>query len=301
MDKTQKIRVILMYAIIYNPLSGGFNSNTLNGLQALLEKRGHSCKLMPTQYASHATELACKCAEENVEAIISYGGDGTTYEVLNGMAKSGVTLLIAPSGTGNDLIRTLGLPRDTLKALEIQLDCAPCKMDAISVNDRWHVNVSGMGPDVLVLREYERLRSRMFGSLAYRLAILLAIGKFKPEKVRMSLDGSPMQLTPYTFLSFGNGRYFGGGMKCLPFADPFDGKIDVLYITPISRLFICCILPIFFSGKHTGLKPVKYMHAKSIVLDADEPFWMQLDGELYQTQHAEINIHPGLLNMRLPR
>lgn len=290
-----------MFAIIYNPHSGGFSANELERMQQMLHSRGHECRLMPTQYAGHATELAAQAAADEVEAIISYGGDGTTYEVLNGMAESGIPLLLAPSGTGNDMIRTLNLPRDTVRALEMQLDSAPCAMDAVQVNDRWYMNVAGLGLDVTVLREYERLRSRMFGELAYRLAIFRALGLYRPESVRMSVDGGDFQPVRCSFLSFGNGRYIGGGMNCLPDADPFDGLLDVMIVNPLSRLFIVCILPIFFSGKHTKLPPVRMLRARSLTLEADEPFWMQLDGELYETRRAEVRVYPGLLRMRLPR
>lgn len=290
-----------MISIIYNPLSGGFSENTLHRLEEALIARGESCRLLPTAYAGHAAELAAQCAAEGCSAIVSYGGDGTANEVLQGMATTGVPLMIAPSGTGNDMIRTLGLPRDPIAALEIQLDSPLRPMDVISVNDRWSMNVTGMGLDVLVLREYERLRRRMFGSLAYKIAILMALGKYRPETVTYRIDDGPSVAAGHTFFCFGNGQYIGGGMKCLPFADPFDGLLDVMHIRPISKLFICRILPTFFSGRHTSLEPVTYTKAKRVEIHADEPFWMQLDGELYQTDHARLEIHPGLLRMRLPQ
>lgn len=290
-----------MFAIIYNPHSGGFSAKALERMRQMLRNRGHECRLMPTEYAGHATGLAAQAVADKIEAIISYGGDGTTYEVLNGMADSGVPLFLAPSGTGNDMIRTLNLPRDTVRALEMQLDSEPCAMDAVQVNDRWYMNVAGLGLDVTVLREYERLRSRMFGKLAYRLAIFRSLRLYRPESIRLSVDGSELEPVRCSFLSFGNGRYIGGGMNCLPDADPFDGLLDVMIVDPLSRLFIVCILPIFFSGKHTKLPPVHMMRAKTLTIEADKPFWMQLDGELYETSRAQVRVHPGQLRMRLPR
>ena len=202
-------------------------------MQQMLSARGIESQLMPTEFAGHAVKLAAQAAAEGAEAIVSYGGDGTANEVLNGMAQTGVPLLLAPSGTGNDMIRTLGLPRDTVQALEMQLDSDPCAMDAVQVNDRWFMNVAGLGLDVTVLREYERLRSRMFGSLAYRLAIFRALGLYRPESIRLSVDGGMPEPLQCSFLSFGNGRYIGGGMNCLPDADPFDGLMDVLLVKPL--------------------------------------------------------------------
>lgn len=290
-----------MYAIIYNPLSGGFKEEVLLSLVELFKARSLGCKLLPTQYAGHAIELARGAVAEQYEGIVAYGGDGTANEVLNGMAGSDLPLLLAPSGTGNDMIRTLNLPADPLRALEIQLDSDICRMDAVQINDRWCMNVAGLGLDVTVLREYEQLRSKMYGSKAYRLAILRALKDYRPEKLRISFDGAPAKPLECAFLSFGNGIYFGGGMKCMPKADPFDGLLDVMIIKPLSRLFIICILPLFFAGKHTNLPPVTNLRAKHIVLDADAPFWMQLDGEIHQMQHADIRIRPGLLAMRLPK
>ena len=290
-----------MYTIIYNPLSGTFSEKVLNTIVEMLKGRGHDCALRPTQYHGHATELAAEAVREGAKGVISYGGDGTANEVLNGMVGGDVPLLIAPSGTGNDMIRTLKLPPDPVRALEMQLDGNICRMDAIQINDRWCMNVAGLGVDVTVLREYEALRGKMHNGVAYKLAILLTLKKFHAEKMRMSVDGGAFKDIAFTFLSFGNGIYLGSGMKCVPSADPFDGILDVMMVKPLCVPLIMCILPLFFAGLHTKLPPVTNMRVKHVVLESDQPFWMQMDGEIHHMDRADIHLRPAAVCMQLPR
>ena len=74
-------------------------------------------KMFFTERAGHATELATQAIENGFTRIVSCGGDGTHFEVVNGFFRDGapidreVEFAIFPLGTGSDLPRTLRIPR----------------------------------------------------------------------------------------------------------------------------------------------------------------------------------------------
>ena len=70
-----------------------------------------------TKYKGHATVLAADAARRGATHIIAVGGDGTAHEVANGIIDSGehsasITMGIFPVGSGNDLVRSLGISGD---------------------------------------------------------------------------------------------------------------------------------------------------------------------------------------------
>lgn len=291
-----------MIALIYNPNSGGFRAETLEKLQQMLKDRQLDHRLYPTERAGHASELAARAVADGADTLACYGGDGTTYEVLNGLPDpAAVTLLLVPCGTGNDLLRTLKLPRDACRALQLQLDGEACPMDLVQVNEKRYLNVAGIGLDVAVLSEYALLRGRGFGNFAYKMAVFRAMHRFRPMHLTLRLDGGDAQAVDCSMLSIGNGKYIGGGMCCVPAANPFDGVLDGIIVRPVSNWLIALLLPLFFIGKHIHLSLVRMMRAHTLEIHADEPFWMQMDGELSEMQHANIRILPGGVRLRLPK
>jgi len=95
-------------AIIYNPAGGG----RMGKIEALLEdlkEREISYELLSTTHAYHGFELALKLEQDRYSALLGFGGDGTFYELVNGLHQKEegqqIPLGLIPGGTGNDAIR----------------------------------------------------------------------------------------------------------------------------------------------------------------------------------------------------
>src|SRR5215813_7390395 len=89
--------------IIYNPMSGraARRAENVQKMSRLLEKRGLEVDARPTAGPDAATRLAREATAAGADIIISYGGDGTLNEVLQGMAGSQASLAVWPVGTAN--------------------------------------------------------------------------------------------------------------------------------------------------------------------------------------------------------
>ena len=64
-------------------------------------------RVVYTEFAGHAAEVASKAAEEDDLLVIACGGDGTIHEVANALAESSTPLAVIPLGTGNDFTRSV--------------------------------------------------------------------------------------------------------------------------------------------------------------------------------------------------
>lgn len=100
----------MIYHLVYNPMccSGSHSYHVVETLIDYAIKKGIKIIVHETKYKRHAIEITRKLTT-NVETevrIISFGGDGTLHEVLNGIVDFKKTAIaILPLGSGNDFAR----------------------------------------------------------------------------------------------------------------------------------------------------------------------------------------------------
>ena len=64
-------------------------------------------RVVYTEFAGHASEVAAKAASEDDLLVVACGGDGTIHEVANSLAESDTPMAVIPLGTGNDFTRSV--------------------------------------------------------------------------------------------------------------------------------------------------------------------------------------------------
>jgi len=290
-----------VYTLILNPTSGrGMGMKTLPEIEAVLQKRGIVYQVKCAQDPEEATLLARQAVSEAAEGVIAMGGDGTLFQIVNGLAGSGVPMLFVSCGTGNDFVKSIHLPKDPVEALKLQLDSSISRIDVGSMNDCRFLNVSGTGFDVDVLRHVEKYKEKYAGLRPYVLALRDAVKHYKPTTAWVSIDDGPEEKTMFSILSIGNGRYIGGGMKAVPYASVNDGLFDVVTVAPVPKWAVLFLIPFYIAGKHITLKLAKLRHCRKITLRC-EGMTLNLDGELRASDVARYELQPGALAVRLPQ
>ena len=288
-----------MYYIIANETAGsGAGAAVFGRVCSMLQEKGLPFRADRTESVGHATRLADAAAVAGETDIICIGGDGTLFEVVNGLAGRFVTLYFVPCGTGNDFVKVLNLPKDPLEALEAQLSGVPRKIDVGRLNQMHFINVSGSGFDVEVLRQAARFKKLGKGILPYLLGIFAALKNFRALPVEITADGKT-EKTEVTIFSVGNGCYIGGGMKAVPHASPDDGLFDVVIAQKFSRPAILRMLTKFIPGKHTSLPGIREFRCREITFRCPGMV-LDVDGELIPVDEAHYELLPGALGVRLP-
>ena len=289
-----------MYVFIINPTAGsGRAERELPRLQKVLEQRGLSSRVCATAQGGDAASLAAEVAKTAPTGVIAVGGDGTISEIAGGLRQTGVPLIFAACGTGNDFVRTARLPKDIVKALEVQLDTPPRKIDMGLMNDRCFLNVAGTGLDVDVLVEAEQYKENASGIKPYLKGVAAAINRYRPITAELSWDGSAPREELFTILSIGNGQYFGGGMRPVPDALLDDGLFDVVMARPVRKWQIPFLMALFIPGLHAKTALVKRMRVREVRIRRPGMV-VNLDGELLACDDAHFRILPGALTVRLP-
>jgi diacylglycerol kinase (ATP) len=172
-----------------------------------------------------------------------------------------------PRGTGNDCARHWGLTKDFKRSLEVffagktkplDIGCVTYWRNNIE-HHRYFVNSLGFGFDPLVCRMANQLKYYI-GShhVNYFFALFGALVKYKSQHMRLDVEGKPVLEGRLFIAAVSNGSYVGGGMRLSPEADPSDGLLHAIFLTPPSAKQICQAIPNLFNGK---LKELPFVHA----------------------------------------
>ena len=239
-----------MFTIIYNPSAGKKNITSLLGKVCTELDSRHIEYAVLSIMENPEMELYESVPSGSGDTVCVLGGDGTVLHTFNRLTGDSFRLIIVPCGTGNDFIKTLGLPKDPVKAFLMQLDGTAQNIDYLLANDRRFMNVMGAGFDVNVLCKLNAFKHKFSGLKAYLMAVIQATKEYSPVEFEISADDGDVIKKQLSIISVGNGKYIGGGMKAVPSAVPDDGLIDVVEVRAIKRWQLIFLLPLFVAGLH---------------------------------------------------
>ena len=287
------------YKLIANPAAGRGKANAaVLQVVELFKAKGASFDLELTTAPRQAAEIARKALKE-FDVIVAVGGDGTVNEIVPGMLFSTKPLGIIPSGSGNDFIKSLGIPNNIEKAVDIVLKGGTRIIDAGKINGMYFANGVGIGFDAAVNRASYEMNHSKRGLWLYVCALVRTLGKYKPVPVRITINGGIMEETPF-LLTIGNGTTCGGGFKLTPHARVDDGLLDVTIVKPLGIPTLLWHLPKVFLG--TIDKVTNYarlMRTSRLSVASVHPVPVHVDGEVFpgDGKELEIEIVPGALTV----
>ena len=278
-----------------NPLAAsGRASKLLPKIRDGLE-RSASIELALTCHVGHAVDLVAEADLGSFDGVIAAGGDGTLFEVLNGLyrkeSQERVPLGLVPIGTGNAFVRDLGLmPGDWQKGIDIIARNQPRRVDVGRVQTRsetFHfLNIIGMGFAVDAGMTAKKLK--MLGNAAYTLGTLWEIIKLKSYPLHIEIDGKNIR-QDNVFVEISNSRYTGTSFLIAPDAQIDDGLLDVTLLSSLPRGRLLRLFPTIYSGRHLQYKEVSTFQAQQIKIHAPGGRLLAPDGEFHGHTPADIS------------
>ena len=285
---------------IVNPTAGKGKGKIVAGnIHSYMKKQKIPYEIRFTTRRKEAEQLAQCAVKQGFDKIVSVGGDGTIYEVLNGIMGMNVLLGVIPAGTGNDFVRTVGIGQDIEEALHTVVYGKERSIDCGKVNGRYYINVAGIGFDTEVLEEVESIKKYLSGKLAYLSGVFRTLFQYKFKKIQIVIDGQVYN-KEILLVAFANGKFYGGGMKISPGSDIQDGYIDVCIIHKMPKWKILRLFPTIFSGEHIKVKEVTMYRGKEIRINSALPLAINLDGDLVGYTPFTLEVIPNAIKILVP-
>ncbi len=141
----------------------------------IFREAGAAVDILETGENRAAGPKAKRAVEEGYDAIVVCGGDGTIFDVIQGIAGSAIPLGIIPFGTGNVLAQNLKMPKDPVAAARWILRSRPFPVPLGRIvccvpegRQSWlFAMAAGMGMHATLMYEARRSGKSRVGRAAY--------------------------------------------------------------------------------------------------------------------------------------
>lgn len=271
----------------------------------LLRKNGIAHDPVFTEHRYHAAELAVEAANRGYRKLIVVGGDGTLNEVVNGLfiqrqcEPKDITLAVIAVGTGNDWVRTFGIPRNYTAVVRAIKEGYTYLQDVGKVTyteskvqqTRYMANVAGLGFDAYVIKIFNHLKLKGYkGKWLYLYSLLKGYFSAKPAGATIEVDGKVIYNKLLFSLAVGICRYNGGGIQQLPRAVANDGLLDLTIIRPVHWWHVVFRAKRLFNGNIYSIGHVHHAQGKEVKITSAPPIPIETDGELQGVSPVSISV-----------
>ena len=294
------------YTIVNGAAGGGRCRSRADQALYRLRDAGLDLSVHLTEGPGHATELAKDAYDAGERRFLSVGGDGTSYEILNGIFPKAdgdedeVVLGMLPLGTGNSFLRDFGILHEEA-ALDALERGATRPVDLVRADHQdgviHYINLLSIG-FVAQVGDLTNRRLKPLGAGGYAVSVLANVARlrFPVDPLRLD-DDEDVDRRPAAFLSFSNSRYTGGAMMMAPEADPADGELDVIRVGVLSRPSLVATFPKIFAGTHIDHPAVEQARAQTVELVQPRRQPVMVDGEVIELAVERLTVLPGAISV----
>jgi len=294
------------FLAVVNPAAGGGRCRKLVG-PALERLRAGGLKLevVETSGTGDATRIAREGYGRGFRRFLAVGGDGTSYEIVNGLFPGAETgeppvLGFLPLGTGNSFLRDF-TDRGVEGAMTALLAQRTQACDVLRMAHRagviHYINLLSVG----FAADVNMTRSRSFagwGEPGYFFAIFLRLAQLARRPYPLRVEGAgEIDRRRCLFLSFNNSKFTGGTMLIAPDARVDDGLIEYVRWGPIGRIGLIRNLSTLYDGTHVKHPLAERQGVRRIEFALDGPVDVMVDGEALTLHLETLDVLPSALRV----
>ena len=316
MNQPVAVGAATLRAIVYNPTSGARPSAPLVARVAELFRAEGDVVVLRTERHGHAADLVeelLRGRPRELTDVLALGGDGTLNEVLFGAWRAGAFLPggpplragVLPAGSTNVVARSLGIPRDPLRAAArliaggaARLDLGLCRGES---GTRPFLLACGVGYDAEVAQGVSPRLKRLLGRHAYFVQALGATGdRHRGLTVEWERADSTRDVREAASVIIGNCPLYAGVVRLRRDASLQDALLDLALLPstgfmPLLSAAITGILSDLASSRGVVVEP-----ARSVRVRSGRPVAVHVDAEPMGTTPIEVEVLPGALDFRTP-
>lgn len=242
-------------AVIYNPVASKFNEEILNKVYKELISLGLEVKLCQSKKKGHVIDLIQENNERDL--IITMGGDGTVGEAYRAFdtIDQHSTYAHLSTGTTNDMAINFNLIRnDPLKSLRVLIEKGQEKsIDLLRMNDQSFAYISAFGYLAHIPYITNSSLKAKLGHGAYIGTGLFHLLDLQKLNIDYEIDGKTYNTD--CILGMISNFKESAGVALHPYADPADGKFEVLFLKKITPSGFLKVFPQYLK-KQIDLKGV---------------------------------------------
>ena len=287
--------------IIVNPVSGtGRQERALSAIERHLDKDKFEHTISYTQGHRHAIDLTQNAVNDDFDAVVIVGGDGSINEVGQALAGTKVVMGIIPAGSGNGLSRALGISMKPKKAVQNLNNWNIRVIDSGTANDKPFMNMAGVGLDAHVADKFHKQKMR--GLWKYILLIIRSLWDYKYQEYEVRTTEGPEFRRRAVLIAFANSAQYGNEALVAPTAIIDDGELNCVVLNPFRFPVIFVLIFRLFRGTLHRSPYIKTFPFKSMVLVQERNDVIHLDGDPYMLgKELTIEIQKNSIGVIVPK
>lgn len=280
----------------------------LSILNDIFHPSGMDWEVFVTKQSGDGQRYAKEAVEAGVDAVGVYGGDGTVMEVASALVGTNMPLAIFPGGTANVMSVELGVPSDPAEAFALVTGGTGTvrTIDVGQYGDYYFLTRLGMGLESNVIENTAREQKDRMGWVAYALNTLRELSDPKISKYRITLDSEVIETEGLTcvvansgIITPNSGIPGRGVLSFAPGISVSDGVLDVVVIRAGNLGSLLSVAASMMAGNEDA-EPLLHWRAREVVVEADPPQTVQLDGEILDQTPVRARVVPNALRVIVP-
>ena len=295
--------------LIFNPTSGISTvttkamtpGETEEAIVAALGSYGIELEVYHTTPEDTGQALSTRAAANHTEVVIAAGGDGTIHAVAKGLIGTQSALGIIPTGTMNNLARSLGIPETVEAACEVIARGETRTIDVGNVNGHAFFEVAGIGLEANLFPAGEEIKAPgLLSTVRGIIKGLATILTFKPPRLSISFDERRRRPYHAIQVTICNAPFYGLHFQVAPNVVMDDGLLDVVVYKNFSKLeFIRHGISIT-QGRRMYQPKITHRKVKSLRISTEQPVEVMVDGEIQGHTPATVTTISAALGVRVP-
>lgn len=292
--------------IITNPAAARTRPGVVSVIMEIFRKGGWKAEVAATSGPGDARRLAQEGVTAGVDAVVVFGGDGTTMQAAASLVGTDVNLGLIPGGTGNLLAGNLRIPNSPARATAALLRARPRRIDLGRMERpdgvHYFAVACGSGYDARVMAETPAAMKRRWGMAAYVATTFRLIGQLKSVEYSITVDGQEYRAHASMVLVANCGEVIPPYIKLGPGIAPDDGLLDVVVMRANGLgQGVRAIWDLFRTHPPIGsATSVGFARGTEVRVVADPAQPAQLDGEPGGMTPFTASIVPHAINVLAP-
>ena len=241
-----------------------------------------------------------RSAIDRAPMVIVGGGDGSLSETVDHFLEHDTVFALLPLGTANSFARTLGIPLDLEGAVEVIASGEARRIDLAAINGDYFLNNAALGMSPLIADTVPAGLKRYLGILGYMIWAIRVAFKFRPFRLRITLEDGTTESCWATEARIANGR-FHGGVELIEDASLNSGDMVIQAVTGKSLAGLAWSwFATLFKLRHRD-QTVTEWRGRHMILDSKPHQKISIDGEISARTPVSVDCARGAIEVAAPR
>lgn len=293
--------------LITNPAAARTTPGRSHAVHRVLMASGWRVDVAETAGPGDARHLAALGVVEGVDAVVVFGGDGTTMQAAAALAGTDVPLGLVPGGTGNILAGNLRIPSRPVPAAQLISRGRTRRIDLGRVErpdgTHYFAVACGAGADARVMGGTASTEKRRWGIGGYLATLARVIPEVRSTECTIAVDGRTFEAPATVALALNCPEMIPPVLKVMDRVALDDGVLDLLVLAADGPWQCARGLWRVIQNVVVGTGPTRYLtyaRGSEIRIEADEVLPVQFDGDVAGTTPLAIQAVPRSLSVMVP-